>query len=336
MINSRLSQTFCIIGAGPAGLTCALTLSQKGFLPIIFDRSARNKTRSRATGLQKDTLEVLDILGVGDQIRAASTPVFGTIQYDGYAEVRRIMFASPDDQQCNNLSVNQAVTEKILLSALESKTSVQWEHDIKFLDGKIKLINGKTFDADYLIGADGRNSIVREAAGIVCKESLDNEISFGCDATLSDQERLDHDYMHQMQFEKGRLVFVPLLGKGNFKISGTFSSSVSHYPVPTSEELLTLIYERSGILVQNLEDIFLYRLGTQRARDFGNENIILIGDAAQTFFPNGGFGLNTAIQQGYSLGSILSCEKDPLITFRNIWTKEITRRFDIMQSLRCK
>ena len=337
MTVGKNSQTFCIIGAGPAGLTCALTMAQRGYLPMVFDKAARGKSRSRATGLQKETLGILDTLGVGNRIREAATPVIGTIIYDGEREIRKIPFIGPEDSPTDNLSLNQSITESILLGELEKLLPIHWGQDVSVQDNEIKILD----DMDrpqIIVGADGRYSKIREAANINFSSELDSELSFGCDASLNDMARLDHDFMHQMQFPEGRLVFVPLPGKGNFKISGTFSKTTTRHPVPAAEELVSMIYERSGISVKELSDIFLYRLGTVRSENLGNKNIILIGDAAQTFFPNGGFGLNTAIQQGYSLGKILSCEdyKDPLSVYRESWEGEIQKRFAMMQSLRCR
>lgn len=54
---SKRSQPICIVGAGPAGLVSALTLVERGILPVIFEKSSGHRSRSRATGLQSDTLK---------------------------------------------------------------------------------------------------------------------------------------------------------------------------------------------------------------------------------------------------------------------------------------
>ncbi len=45
----------------------------------------------------------------------------------------------------------------------------------------------------------------------------------------------------------------------------------------------------------------MYHTQSMLAETFGNERVVLIGDAAHTFFPAGGYGLNMAIEDAFCL-----------------------------------
>lgn len=202
-------------------------------------------------------------------------------------------------------------------------------------EGQIKVSNGLKLTAEFIIAADGRNSDIRNSLSIEIDHTLDDEISFGCDATIHSSTSLDHANMHQLFSREGRVVFVPLPGKNRFKISGTYSKNIARHDVPDEETLSRIIFGRSGVKVGQISDIFLYRLGSIKAKELYRDNVSLAGDAAQTFYPNGGFGLNTAVQQAYHLAElIISNSSNPLKEYQSHWISETERRFGIMNSLR--
>lgn len=333
-----MSQPICIIGAGPAGLVCALSLAQRGILPLIFEQSSSRKPQSRATGLQKDTLAILDQLGVGHAIRARATPLYGSVIMYDRQEVRRLQFADPASSVCENLSLNQSEIESVIAETIDKKTGIKvaWNTSVhmKGTDIYVPQTDHK-IKAALIISADGRNSSIRQQLGIKTEETQDSEISFGCDAVLDVPEMLDHSFMYQMFSSEGRITFVPLPGKGKYKISGTFKKSTDRLEVPSKEALENIIQNRSGIKVGMMKDVFLYRLGSVKAESFGKGNAILAGDAAQTFYPNGGFGLNTAIQQAHSLAQTIAEHPDDCLNeYTKIWAHTVEERFRVMNALR--
>jgi 2-polyprenyl-6-methoxyphenol hydroxylase-like FAD-dependent oxidoreductase len=60
-----------IVGAGPTGLTLACDLLRRGVDVRILDRLPEFRRRSRGTGVQPQTLEVFDDLGIVEAVLAA-------------------------------------------------------------------------------------------------------------------------------------------------------------------------------------------------------------------------------------------------------------------------
>ena len=59
-----------IVGAGPVGLTAALDLGLRGIEVVLLDDADRIGEGSRGICYAKRTLEILDRLGVGEQLVA--------------------------------------------------------------------------------------------------------------------------------------------------------------------------------------------------------------------------------------------------------------------------
>ena len=57
-----------IVGAGPAGLTLAVTLAQLGIDHVIIDSKAAAAPGSKAAAVQPRTLEYLDRVGVAEDL----------------------------------------------------------------------------------------------------------------------------------------------------------------------------------------------------------------------------------------------------------------------------
>src|SRR6266581_4955799 len=77
-----------VIGAGPVGLMLACELSRRDIACRILDTVSDFPQTSRATFLQPRSMEVLDSLGVVDQIVARGMPVHGASVRQGRRELR--------------------------------------------------------------------------------------------------------------------------------------------------------------------------------------------------------------------------------------------------------
>src|SRR6476646_3843990 len=83
-----------VVGAGPTGLTLAAELAQHGVECRIVDKGDGPTTLSKAIGMQARTLEILDGIGVIDNILDAGHVVHGV---SGHVKARRIFHFSYDE-----------------------------------------------------------------------------------------------------------------------------------------------------------------------------------------------------------------------------------------------
>ena len=72
-----------IVGAGPTGLALACDLARRGVRIRVIDKAAEYFTGSRGKAISPRTMEVLDGLGVADQVLAAGLLNLPMRTYDG-------------------------------------------------------------------------------------------------------------------------------------------------------------------------------------------------------------------------------------------------------------
>ena len=218
-----------VTGAGPVGLIAALTLARRDVQVQIVDTGVWPCQHSYALALHPETLELLDSLGLKDEILAAAYPVRTVALYDGTGRRGEVRLAG------DGMAVTrQDALEEILERKLdEAGVKIQWRHEVARLtqsDGKAQVrinkfekeargyivahtewVVAKSTDLEvpFVIGADGYSSTVRRAADIEFPEVGPAQyfavFEFETDADLAHETRM-------VLGEQGASVLWPLPG----------------------------------------------------------------------------------------------------------------------------
>ncbi|KAH9622189.1 hypothetical protein KSS87_009576 [Heliosperma pusillum] len=175
-LNSNTGQRneeIVIVGAGIAGLATALALHRLGIQSLVLEQTDGLRTGGTSLTLFKNGWSVLDVLGVGDQLRSQFLQIQGnsfhtlTLKSDQGTELRSFDFKDVDQSQ-----EVRAVERRVLLQTLASELpsgSVQFssklaeiEEDNNTGETKLKLTNGAVLSAKIVIACDGiRSPIAR-------------------------------------------------------------------------------------------------------------------------------------------------------------------------------
>ena len=169
-----------ISGGGPVGLICAYALARRGVTVTVLDQNSELQDDPRAATTHPATLEVLDGLGVIDQVieqglvaeefefwdRPTGEKV-ATFDHAALADDTKFPFVV----QCEQFKL-----AKIFLAKLqgEETATILFNHDVTAIDHTPDGVTVtattpdgvQTFEGDWLIGADGGRSVVRKSAGI--------------------------------------------------------------------------------------------------------------------------------------------------------------------------
>jgi 2-polyprenyl-6-methoxyphenol hydroxylase-like FAD-dependent oxidoreductase len=168
-----------IIGAGPTGLTLALVLAKQGFSVKLIEASRSFRRIFRGEALMPSGLDAIAQLQLAAVI--PTIPHRPLDAWEFYIENRPIFRVNEpmelDGQPCTLISQPaflEAVFEQVRgyqnveLIQGAAVQDLLWEDDggnRKRVVG-VTLGDGRAIAADLVIGADGRNSIVRQKAGL--------------------------------------------------------------------------------------------------------------------------------------------------------------------------
>lgn len=170
-----------IVGAGPTGVTAATLLAQYGIATTVLDRWADVYPQPRAVHLDDEVYRILDRLGVAEQFAAVSRPALGLRLIDPKLRVLAEFHRDPNQRRNGYPAANmfdQPVLEGLLRANLARYPEAVLRGDVD-VTGIADTGSGRTrvtftdrkdgtesfVDADYLLGCDGANSLVRKAIG---------------------------------------------------------------------------------------------------------------------------------------------------------------------------
>lgn len=155
-----------IVGAGPTGLTLALTLARYGISFEIIDRKTTPSNNSRAIGIQPRTIEVFSRLDVAKEVLdRARTIEKGNLYFSGQwtakLEFSRLVTPYPFVTL-----LRQNETEAILEAALNEhghyvqrgEALVSLTHYPSRVLAHLESDSNRTIEAKYVVAADGANS----------------------------------------------------------------------------------------------------------------------------------------------------------------------------------
>ena len=290
-----------IVGAGPCGLAVACELLQLGVPVRLLEAREERAVGSRAVQLWPLGLEVLQTVGALDEALRRGLRVHSNI-YHLHDRVLTVALGKSNEP----LMLPQEQTMELLEGALE-RLGGRVERGVRVtgidlsgsgVTAKAEGPGGTTelVEADWVIGADGVNSTVREQVGIDFPG-----VRLPLDFLLA-EGRIDGDYspgtLHYFIGPKGSVVFGPMPG-GKVRVSGVLAPG---FPL-TTEAVQEFLDERTGggLRIVELDTLNTFATAERIAAGMRKGRAFLVGDAAHTHTPVGGQGLNLGLQDVHNL-----------------------------------
>jgi 2,4-dichlorophenol 6-monooxygenase len=307
-----------VIGGGPVGLVVSGLLSQRGVANLVVERRRETQRAPAAHVLRRRPMQILDALGVGDEVRGAISPLgIDTITWCttlGGPEIGRLDLRAPDPdtgerrpEPWTNCSQNRL--EPILLEAASRRPEARIVRGAECVDlaqtdaavtARIRRADGseQRVEAAWAIAADGAGSPTRRALGIAMQGP-------GPLARFS-MVHLEADLSPWIAHRPGPLfwIFHPQ-ARGCLIVHDPKQSHVFMTEKPEGDEPEAISKRLAAALgvpvtprILSIDD---WSPHVQVAERYREGRVFLAGDAAHRFPPTGGLGLNTGIQEAYDL-----------------------------------
>lgn len=304
-----------VAGAGPTGLTLACDLARRGVAVRIIDKVPEFPRGSRGKGLSQRTLEVLDDLGVVDETLASGVTHMRFRKYrrtEVLSEVDPSADAvpTPDVPYPAPLMIPQWRVEEILRARLaEFGVTVELGAELvgfkQASDSVVAEIgDGRSIEADHLVGCDGGRSGIRKALGVSFEGSTpETQLMVIGDV---EADGLSRDCWHQWFADNGAIMLCPLPGTNQFQLQASPELDAEGQPLPPTLERFQQTFDRvaglPGVRLANPTWISTYRVNVRMVDRMRVGRVFLAGDAAHVHPIAGGLGMNTGIQDAYNLG----------------------------------
>lgn len=222
--QTELRSDVVIIGGGQAGLTLAALLGQTGLAAIVVDPHPPapfkdTETTGRTVALMNSSVNILKGSGIWDMLAPLSTPMHAMKIIDD-SDPRRdaieIEFPASDiglEQFSYNIPgapLRAALYERV--QALKTVRVIKTTFKSVLPDESgvtVELENGQTIQARLLVGADGRNSPVRRAAGIGVQKREYDQAAITCVINHSRSHNFVSTEFHR---PAGPMALVPMPG----------------------------------------------------------------------------------------------------------------------------
>lgn len=308
-----------VSGAGPAGVVAANRLAQRGIDVMLLEAYPEPPLDLRASTFHPPTLDMMEELGWLDELEAQGlkAPVY---QYRNRRTGETLSFdlgelsgelKHPYRLQCEQYKLARLGASKLEAlpngKVLFNHRLIHFEQDGDGVTCHAETPFGiETIRADYLIAAEGANSVTRKWLGV----SFDGFTYPEKFLTLST------DYPMEKHFKD--LAYVNYMADDAEWCVLLRTPTVWRVLVPASEsdpdEVLKADPKKNAVftgLMGDGEKIVtehrtIYRVHQRVADKYDHGRVLLIGDAAHLNNPLGGFGMNSGVHDAWNLTDKLS------------------------------
>ncbi|SDM52337.1 2-polyprenyl-6-methoxyphenol hydroxylase [Allokutzneria albata] len=328
-----------VVGAGPVGLSTAAFLAHWGVSALVIDKRDPTTAPPRA-GASLRTLEIFRSIGMGEEFAAAgwlAAPPMRTVHKDSAkGNVLHLSELPPEYsgrlETCSPVDARLTLTQREIQRVLLRHVGGNTRFGVRLLDFTLNddAVSARVVDeqtgqeeeltADYLIGADGAGSPVRQRLGITMPDRtvVGHLTTAFYQADLGD---IVDEWGTNLCFVRNEQVYGTIFSKNG---RDQWSSHIMDYPgkpegpAELSEQdtirlLRAMIGDATAEIRLDAVNAWTAALGI--ASEFRRGRAFLAGDAAHVQSSAGGLGMNTGIQDGHNLAwklaAVLKGESKP-------------------------
>lgn len=315
-----MTQTFkgvVVAGAGPVGLVTALKIARAGIPVLVLDSEPDIIRWPRAVVYHAPTVEMLDKLGLLDELKIAGILKqdyqFRTVDGKVLAAPSMSVLTPQDTAYPYNLHMPQHELARVILKNLLAipGAEVRWNTRVT---GLTQDANGVTLTieadgasdelrCDWLVGADGGSSTVRRALGLSFdgythpERLVSTNLVYDFEARGYARANFIIDPVHWA-------VIVKVDRHGLWRVTYGEDASLPEDGVEAriAEHYRHLLPDRDPYQLQAFSP---FRVHERCAESFRVGRVLLAGDAAHVCNPFGGLGLTSGLLDGGLLGDVL-------------------------------
>jgi len=323
-----------VIGGGPAGLAAAIALTQTGAHTSLIARRAPYAD-NRTTALLGGSVDLLQQLDVWPRCMDKAAPLQAMRLVD---DTGRLIRAPEVRFSCDEIGLDvfgYNIENRLLMVALEERAAelselTRFDDEAGAIspedaDVAVRTGLGKSLSARLVVGADGRQSLCREAAGIEVRRRDLNQAALTFNVSHSRPHRNISTEFHTPQ---GPCVFVPLPADRSSVVWVAAPKEAERLIALTDDELSEAAERQSHSILGRIRvepGRHLFPLAIEQPRQFAHHRVALVGEAAHVVPPIGAQGLNMGLRDAADIADIV---REAMASGDDPGSPQVLQRYD--------
>ena len=309
-----------IAGAGMAGTTLALALASGGLKAVLidpqpFEAQCAPTFDGRASAISFAAFRQWRALGAAaflephaqriEQIVVSQGGGPGLLRFDA-GEIAERNSGEPLGYMLENRRIRSGLAQAIAAAGIEVLAPQRVVAlDSQAAGARLTLDGGRTLTAPLVVGADGRGSLIRRAAGIATFGWAYGQSGVVATVTV---ERDHQGVAYEHFLPAGPFAILPLTQR---RVSLVWTENTAREEAlrgASPAVFAAHLARRFGAFLGRLRVVgprFVYPLSLQLAERLTAPRVALLGDAAHAIHPIAGQGLNMGLKDAAALAQVL-------------------------------
>ena len=286
-----------VIGAGPTGLSAALGLAERGIVCEVVEKRSAPSELSRAVGIMPITRNHLAPSGVADSILSEGMPIRKFALNRGQQSLLDLDLSAKLTPEQSMTALPQNRTESLIADAaiargVTIKYGVELTHIKTSEDAAtVTFADGTSATYDWVIAADGKNSVVRTQLGIPYP-GIDLPKTWSI-ADVDVAEGFDSEQIKLwVQGADGLFILAIPIEHQRMRMASSTEDCMRDVPQKPN--------------VRHIRRTGTFKISIRQAETYREGRVLLAGDAAHCHSPVGGRGMNLGIDDGFAVARCLA------------------------------
>ncbi len=341
--NPQAQYDIAVIGGGLAGLTLTCLLAKAGIKTVCIDQSVQSFNGDlRTTAISYGSRKILEEAGIWKHLDGKTCAIEHIDILDGDSPVL-LNFLSDEmqDKSFGWIVLNSDLREAMVktLGTYKNATHLQGQavKDFEISENCVRVV-GPDITVQLAIGADGRNSFVREWMNIPVREWSYKQHAI---VATAQHENPHNNTAVEHFWPEGPFAILPMADDDNgnhrsavvFTEHGPGKKSMKHLNDADFESAMAAKFPESYGMVKLIGKRGIHTLGLVHASRYIGPRMALVADAAHGIHPVAGQGLNLGFRDVKAMADLCAdaFEKgEDLGSDELLQSYQRARRFDNM------